>query len=286
MAKNEEWKAGEWKRLEREECKRSILAGASFFFSSSPSTQRPAVPRAEIIVGKPLRLQQLPIPNPDTMLACSHFAAAKKKGKSTHTAPLVDWRKKKKRNVSFVTLIKGWSPWQALRLCRGCCVGWRDALLLSSSLFHSVFRGQRSGGGACCTCFLQSGHFASVVLPLIPFEPPVLFLLFSCVCVCALCVWERSLPFLFKSLLVDPTHVLVPRRNTRESGEEINLELLLQQLKGPHICRHIFVFHPELQQQQPDLSCACEELALDLLGAICLTRCLHPLAKKWNKSNA
>lgn len=35
MAKNEEWKAGEWRRLERQECKRSILAGAHglvFFF--------------------------------------------------------------------------------------------------------------------------------------------------------------------------------------------------------------------------------------------------------------
>lgn len=73
-----------------------------------------------------------------------------------------------------------------------------DALLPPNYCFQNVFRGQRSGGGACCTCLLQSSHFASVVLPLIPFEPPVPFFLFLCVCVCMcfVCVGEvTAFPF-------------------------------------------------------------------------------------------
>lgn len=130
---------------------------------------------------------------------------------------------------------------------------------------------------------LQSGHFASVVLPLNSFELPLSFFLFSPMC--ASRVWEGSLPFLFKRLLVDPTRVLIPRHNTRVGGEGINLKLLLQQLKGPVSVVTSLFFHPEQQQQQlvpPDLSCACEGRALDLLGAKRLARCLQLLAKKRN----
>lgn len=162
MAKNEEWKAGEWKRLEREECKRSILAGAALglflFFFSFLSFYAAA--------GRFLRLRS-------SLASCSGCSSSRsqiltrcwrvhtswhpKKQKKNKTAKkkavrtrLRFWTKKRKRDVSFVTLIKGWAPFVS-----------RVLLVFSSFLFQSVCRGQRSAGGARCTCSPSVGLLLS-----------------------------------------------------------------------------------------------------------------------------
>lgn len=124
--------------------------------------------------------------------------------------------------------------------CRCNCVragGKIKAPLRFSSLFQSAFGGQKSGGGARRTCFPRSGHFASVVCPLIPFVP---FFLFSCMRACG-----RGHSLSFKMLVSRScTRARSPAQQRRVKAKRLTSGFRCSDLKVPYPSSHL-CFSPE-----------------------------------------